>query len=120
MGVRFGDDVASWTKFFLEGVIETAAKGTDALNDIMNLQREYEEEVKGMGSRSANALKIIDTMYKNPFIDITKASLVIGQSFPTARTLIEEMARRNILQEITGSKRGKKYVLSKYINIFMK
>ncbi|RRD02643.1 Fic family protein [Prevotella sp. OH937_COT-195] len=120
MGVRFGDDVASWTKFFLEGVIETAAKGTDALNDIMNLQREYEEEIKGMGSRSANALKIIDTMYKNPFIDITKASLVIGQSFPTARTLIEEMASRNILQEITGSKRGKKYVLSKYINIFMK
>lgn len=120
MGVRFGDDVASWTKFFLEGIIETAAKGTDALNDIMNLQREYEEEVKKMGSRSANALKIIDTMYQNPFIDITKASIVIGQSFPTAKTLIEDMARRNILQEITGSKRGKKYVLSKYINIFMR
>lgn len=120
MRVRFGDDVAGWLKFFLEGIIETAKKGTKALDDIMNLQKEYEEEIKGMGSRSANALKLIDSMYQNPFTDITKASTIIGQSFPTARTLIEGLVERGILLEITGGKRGKKYVLSKYINIFVR
>ena len=120
MDVRFKDDIVSWVKFFLEGIIVTAEKGTVALNDIMTLQREYEEKVKGMGSRSANALKLIDTLYQNPFIDITKASKVIGQSFPTAKSLIENMVENNILSEITGGKRGKKYVLSKYIDIFMR
>lgn len=120
MEVRFKDDIVSWVKFFLEGIIVTAEKGTVALNDIMTLQREYEEKVKGMGSRSANALKLIDTLYQNPFIDITKASKVIGQSFPTAKSLIENMVENNILSEITGGKRGKKYVLSKYIEIFMR
>ena len=46
MGVRFGDDVASWVKFFLEGIIVTAEKGTVALNDILALQKEYEEELQ--------------------------------------------------------------------------
>ena len=120
MGVRFGDDVASWVKFFLEGIIVTAEKGTAALNEILALQKEYEEIIKEMGSRSANALKLIDSMYQNPFIDITKTSNIIGQSFPTARTLIESLVEKGILSEITGGRRGKKYVLSKYIKIFLK
>ena len=120
MGVRFGDDVASWVKFFLEGIIVTAEKGTAALNEILALQKEYEEIIKEMGSRSANALKLIDSMYQNPFIDITKTSNIIGQSFPTAKTLIESLVEKGILSEITGGRRGKKYVLSKYIKIFLK
>ena len=120
MGVCFGDDVASWVKFFLEGIIVTAEKGTVALNDILALQKEYEEEIKGMGSRSANALKLIDTMYQNPFTDITKTASIIGQSFPTAKTLIDSLVKKGILSEITGGRRGKKYVLSKYINIFVR
>ena len=120
MGVRFGDDVAGWVKFFLEGIIVTAEKGTEALNEILALQKEYEEKVKEMGSRSANALKLIDSMYQNPFTDITKTANIIGQSFPTAKVLVESLTDKGILSEITGGKRGKKYVLSKYINIFTK
>ena len=119
MGVRFGDDIASWIKFFLQGIIETAEKGTKALNDIMNLQKEYEEEIKGMGSRSANALKLIDAMYQNPFTNTTKVASVINQSFPTANTLIKMLVEKGILSEITGGERGKTYVLSKYMKIFM-
>lgn len=120
MGVRFGDDVVGWVKFFLEGVIVTAEKGTEALNEIMALQKEYEEIIKEMGGRSANALKLIDSMYQNPFIDITKTANIIGQSFPTAKNLIESLVEKGILSEITGGRRGKKYVMSKYINIFLK
>ena len=119
MGVRFGDDIASWIKFFLQGIIETAEKGTKALDDIMNLQKEYEEEIKGMGSRSANALKLIDAMYQNPFTNTTKVASVINQSFPTANTLIKMLVEKGILSEITGGERGKTYVLSKYMKIFM-
>ncbi|MBR1775203.1 MAG: Fic family protein [Bacteroidales bacterium] len=119
MNVRFDDDVVGWVKFFLEGIIATAEKGTTALNDIMVIQKEYEEEIKSMGTRSVNALKLIDSMYQNPFTDITKASSIIGQSFPTARNLIEGLTKKGILSEITGGKRGKKYVLSKYMHIFV-
>lgn len=118
MNVRFGNDVSSWVKFFLEGIIATAEKGTKSLNDIMIIQKEYEEQIKSIGSRSANALKLIDSMYQNPITDITKASIVIGQSFPTARTLVELLTKKGILSEITGGKRDKKYVLTKYMHIF--
>ena len=84
------------------------------------LQKEYEEEIKSMGSSSANALKLIDNMYQNPFTDITKTAKIINQTFPTAKRLIENLIDKKILTEITGGKRGKKYVLSKYINIFIK
>ena len=90
----------------------TQTKIEEALQD--------EEEIKGMGSRSANALKLIDTMYQNPFTDITKTASIIGQSFPTAKTLIDSLVGKGILSEITGGRRGKKYVLSKYIKIFVR
>lgn len=120
MKVRTNDDIAGWVSFFLEGVIQTAGKGTNALNDIMTLQKEYEDEVKRMGSRSANALKLIDSLYQNPLTDITKTSSLLNITFPSAKHLIENLVEKGILSEITGGKRGKKYALSKYISIFMK
>ena len=120
MAVRFEDDITGWVKFFLEGIIDTAKRGTEALNDIMNLQKKYESEVRTMGNRSANAMRLLDSLYHNPFTDITKSSKLLQISFPSARALIQEMADKGLLSEITGGKRGKKYVLGEYLDIFLR
>ncbi|MBQ0116165.1 MAG: Fic family protein [Bacteroidales bacterium] len=120
MDVRFENKMSEWIKFFLEGIIATAQKGTDALNEVMAIQNEYNEKIKTLGNRSANALKLVDSMYVNPFIDNSKAAKLLNITFPSANALIKELVEKNILCEITGSKRNKKYVLDKYLNIFLK
>ncbi|MBQ9546314.1 MAG: hypothetical protein IJU90_03410 [Bacteroidales bacterium] len=47
-------------------------------------------------------MKLIDRLYQNPFVGITKASEIIGQSFPTAKSLIDNLTEKGILTEITG------------------
>lgn len=118
MKVRFESDIESWFKYFLEGVIETAENGVKTFEKILLLQKEYEECIKQLGSRSANALKIITELYKKPITDATQVSTITGISLASSYKLIEELERLNILKEITGGKRGRIYILKKYVDIF--
>lgn len=116
---REKNDITNWIKFFLEGIIETAQKGTDTLNALMNLQKEIDTKIQTtMGNRSANAAKLVDILYVNPFIDTTKAAELLGITFPSANTLLLELGKREIIKEITGNKRGKYYAMTKYLDLF--
>ena len=120
MSVRTEDDMAGWVSFFLDGIIETADKSVKSLNDILSLQKEYELIIKKMGKRASSAFQLLDTLYKNPFIDISSAKDVLGITYPTAKSVIEEFERNGILSEVTGAKRWKKFVMSKYLEIFLR
>lgn len=85
----------------------------------MNLQKEFDAQVQTMGNRSANALKLIDALYVNPFIDTTKTAGLLGITFPSANTLLMELEKRGIIKEVTGNKRGKYYAMAKYLDLFM-
>ena len=116
---REKNDITGWIKFFLEGVIDTAENGVNTLNKILNLQHKYEDITKEMGSRSAKAMKLIDFMYQNPFVDTTKVSDLLHITYPSANTLVQELVNRNVLKEITGAKRGKTYALQEYLILFL-
>ncbi len=115
---REKNDITGWIKFFLEAIVATAEKGVETLNNLMNLQHKYEDVTKQLGNRSANALKLIDAMYQHPYIDTTKACQLLQITFPSAKTLIEELVKKDVLREVTGAKRGKVYVLQEYLNLF--
>ena len=57
-------------------------------------------------------------MYQHPYIDTTKACQLLQITFPSAKTLIEELVKKDVLREVTGAKRGKVYVLQEYLNLF--
>lgn len=118
MKVRLENNIEEWFKFFLKGVIETAENGVKTFENILLLQKQYEECIKKLGSRSANALKVITELYKKPITDATNISNITDLSPASSYKLIEELERLGILKEITGSKRGRIYILKKYIEIF--
>lgn len=118
MKVRFENDIEGWFKFFLQGVIETAENGVKTFEEILLLQKEYEECIKQLGSRSANALKVITELYKKPIIDANQVSSITGITQASSYKLIEELEKLDVLKEITGGKRGRIYILKKYVDIF--
>lgn len=118
MLTREKNDISGWLKFFLNGIIETADSGVKTFEDILLLQKENEEKIKSLGSRSANALKIVTELYKLPIIDANKAALIADVSTASAYTLISKMESCGILSEVTGSKRGRIYMLKKYVDLF--
>lgn len=118
MAARQQNDLKSWIKFFLKGVISTSENGVNTFAEILSIEKENENKVQQLGMRSANAMKTLEELYKNPLISVSKVSEITGLSSPSAYKLVYEMERVGLLSEMTGGKRGKLYLLKDYFTIF--
>ena len=118
MRVREKGDINHWLKFFLVGVIETAKNSIETFDSILKLQKEVDQKLQKLGSRTNNGRIVINHMYRHPIIDAQKVSSITGLSMPSAYTLISELEKLNILVEMTGAKRGKQYWFPQYIKLF--
>jgi len=116
--VRKNNDLSQWFKFFLVGVIETSKKGINTFDNILQLQKKVEKEIQELGSRAANAKKIVDFLYKRPVITADKVHELADISKPSAYKLISELEKIGILKEVTGGQRGRKYVFDHYLKLF--
>jgi Fic family protein len=119
MRARTHNDLNQWLKFFLTGIIETAKKGVATFDGIMQLQRNMELKIKGLGNRSADAKKIIDYLYTQPVIEVNKVEELIKKSNVTAYKLLASLESLEILTEISGAQRNKLYAFKAYLNLFM-
>jgi Fic family protein len=99
-------------------VIETAQSSTATFDNILRLQKQVETQLQTLGSRTANAQKVLYYLYQRPVINASMVGEVVGVSPASAYKLIADLERFGILKEITGGKRGKMYVFSAYISLF--
>lgn len=118
MRARTNNDISQWYKFFLAGVIETSKKGAQTFDGILQLQKNLDEKIKTLKSRSGDARKVIDYLFQRPIIDALKVAEVTEKTQSTAYKLIESMEKLGIIKEITGSQRGKLYSFEEYLSLF--
>lgn len=118
MRVRTHNDLNQWFKFFLVGVIETCKNGVNTFGNILQLQKDIENKIQLLKGRAIDGQKIVDYLYKNPVIRVSKVEQIIQKSNVSAYSLIASLEKLEILKEITGAQRGKLYVFENYLNIF--
>ena len=118
MRVREKNDLKQWFKFFLVGVIETAKSSTSTFDHILKLQKRVETQLQTLGSRTANAQKVLYYLYQRPLVNAAKVGEVAEISPASAYKLIADLERFEILKEITGGKRGKMYIFAAYMKLF--
>lgn len=118
MRVRTENDLLQWFKFFLVGIIETASSSVATFDNILKLQKQVERQIQTLGSRTAKAQKVVHYLYQRPIIDAAKVGEVADISPASAYKLIIDLEQFGILNEITGSKRGKRYMFTAYLQLF--
>ena len=118
MRLRSNYDLNQWLKFFLTGVIETAKKGVTTFDGIMQLQKTLELKIKGLGNRSGDAKKVIDYLYTQPVIGVSRVEKIIQKSSVTPYKLLNTSEEIEVLKELSGAHRNKLYVFNEYINLF--
>ncbi len=118
MRAREKNDILQWFKFFLVGVIETAKSGITTFDNILKLQKQVEAQIQTLGSRAANAQKVVRYLYQRPLVDAAKVGEVAGISAASAYKLTADLEQFEILKEITGGKRGKSYLFANYLQLF--
>ncbi|MDB5123833.1 MAG: filamentation induced by cAMP protein Fic [Mucilaginibacter sp.] len=118
MRVRLSNDINQWFKFFLAGVVETATKAISTFEQILQLQKISEIKISTLGSRAANAQKVLNHLYQKPIINTAAIGKVTGLSVASAYKLARDMEKLGIFKEVTGAQRGKSYVFEDYLNLF--
>jgi Fic family protein len=116
--VREKNDITQWLKFFLVGVLETARNGIDTFDGILKLKKDVDEKLMTMGSRAANAQKLIEAMYTHPLVDANKVQSITGLSKPTVYKLLDDLVNAHILKEKDIVSKSKTYVFDDYLELF--
>lgn len=104
--VRTHGDWHGWLAFFLTGVAETATKAVAQAGRLMDLREESRERLKA----SSRALELLDELFTNPYITVTRAATVLRVSNPTARQAVAALERVGMLEEVSGRTWGKLYL----------
>ena len=118
MRIRTHNDINQWLKFFLVGIVETAKKGVETLDAIMQLQHSLEIRIDKLGARSTDARTIINYLYNKPVISVSDVIGLINKTHQTAYNIIADLERIEVIKEITGAQRNKLYLFKEYMDLF--
>ena len=119
MAVRLSSNLIQWIKFFLVGVIETSKQSIQVFKDIIALKTDIEtKRLPKLGSKIENAQQLIKQLYQVPITDSKQVSELLQISPSTANRLIKDLIALNILSELTGYKRNRKFMFTEYFKIF--
>lgn len=119
MRVRVANDLIHWVRFFLAGVAETATKGRDVFQQILILRTEVEQAVLTLGKRAHNARQVLSLLYRRPILGAAEIGHALNVTHPTVNTLLKELQRLGIVNEVTGQQRGRLYSFDRYLQLFL-
>ena len=116
--VRTSDDMDHWVKFFLNGVAETAQKGKETFEKIVDLRHRSEDRIMTLGKRAKSGKELLKYLFSNPILNAKEAGRVLNLSHPPTNALLAEFIRHGILSEVTGYKRNRMFAFTEYLNLF--
>ncbi len=108
-----------WINFFLRAVVVQSKDAVINSKDILDLLENYRGRIHKKRT-SVYVTRLLDELFKNPYISIPRAAIKLKTSFHTARAAIEKLKKANILVEITDKQRGKVYCAKELLSLLEK
>jgi Fic family protein len=107
--VRTDSDYIGWVNFFLKAITEQSKESIQNVEDILNLQKQYHDELRRSKS-TANTERLVEYLFLNPYITAKNAAEYLNVTFPTAQSTIKSLEDVGILKEYSNRKRNRIYV----------
>lgn len=108
-----------WIKFFLTGVATVSLEATETARAIVSLRETHRTRITDRFGRAAgNGLRILEALYRRPFITVSQVRDQLKISFPPASELVQRLVEADILVEITGQDRYRVYQYAPYVRLF--
>lgn len=119
MLVRTKNDLKTWLRFFILGVIETCEKAIAGLRNILQLKKDCEtNRILTLGKRMQSAQVLLQSLFIDPVVRPEKVAQLTGLSLVSAYKLIVQFEDLKILREITGGQRNRIYLFDEYFRVF--
>lgn len=109
-------------KFFLESVMIQSERAFLFAKKLLNYKNQLSYDIMNNGELKPNdklkISKIIEMLFRNPYIKINDVESELDISYPTAKKLVDELVNLKILElEEMNKKRDKIYVSNKILEI---
>jgi len=118
--VRTSNDLEHWLKFFLVGVTQTAKNSKLTFEKIIALRRDCEQNIISLGKRAKKGQELLKHLYSQPILNTKQIAERLEITYPSASTLAKQFENIGIFKEITGFKRNRLFMFSKYLKLFQK
>ncbi|MFA4937788.1 Fic family protein [Brevundimonas sp.] len=117
--VRDQGEWENWLVFFLECVSEAALDAARLAKRILSLREAHRDAVVNeLGARAGKAIRLLERLYRDPYIEVNDAASMLGVSYANANTIIFALEGMGILREATGQQRNRIFVYEDYIALF--
>lgn len=111
-------DWEGWLAFFLRGVAQVSAEASTTARRVLTLREQHRVLViERLGRAVANGLRVLEHLYRQPFMSVSGIQSITGTNFPAANRLVARLVDLDILEEITGDRRNRVYRYTPYLQI---
>lgn len=107
-------EIEDWLKFFLCGVKIQADEASEKAMQLDSYLEECRERLEE-NTRSTKVLKVLEFLFRNPFIKITEVRQILKCYYPTAKNIIEILLENGIIVEFSKDKKREKIFYAKKI-----
>jgi Fic family protein len=109
----------AWLAFFLEGVKEVSEQATETARQILNLREEHRRVItNSLGRTAGNGHRVLDHLYEHPTVSVADIQDLTGTTYQAANDLVARLEQEEILREITGQTRNRRFRYQSYIDLF--
>lgn len=105
-----------WVQFFLRAVADQSVDAVERAQQLLDLRRRWAEMCQ-TARTSALLLKLLDSLFHNPFTNLARATACLEVQPQSAQNNINQLIHHGILEEITGQRRNRVYAARQIVRI---
>ena len=89
----------------------------EKIKQILSLQDELKKKILSEKRSSIRSIELLDQLFLSPLVSISDIASKIKITYQGAKDQVSLFTKLNILEELTGQKRGKRFAFSPYLKI---
>ncbi len=117
--IRDAGDFEGWLVFFLRGVAEVSVQAADTARRILELREQHRRAITDrLGRAAGNGHRVLEQLYEKPILSVKDVQRLLGTTFPGANQIVQRLSDLQIVSEITGQARHRRFRYDAYVRLF--
>ncbi len=117
--VRDAGDWEGWLAFFLRGVAEVSGEARETARRIIALREGHRALVtERLGRGAATAHRALESLYAKPIVSVQELAARLTLTKAAANDVVNRLTELELLREITGHKRNRRFRYDPYVALF--
>lgn len=117
--IRDAGDFEGWLVFFLRGVADVSVQAADTARRILELREQHRHAITDrLGRAAGNGHRVLEQLYEKPILSVKDVQRLLGTTFAGANQIVQRLADLQIVSEITGQARHRRFRYDAYVRLF--